>query len=286
MWVTLDDAGAKCIPFAPYTPSETSYMLVYERQTDSELQLQTPEFNSELFVKLLTDFEHVGPSEMQKSAVGQRTLAPREPTLSKRSELLTTDIFHQGIDRILAAVGNAVPRLVEAVDMQTTEPVTGTVDHDQVLDSIRKDLARRDEELAACRSDLEQLQALNSDFMRNMEAGTNDQLGELKAKCIVKFDKFRRTIIDLEAEKKEMEGKISNLEEEKKVTDTLTNVRFVFDLKASSSLSPCTTGARIRSGNRETEDTGIKYRTYKFHVCCIALLDPCLPSPSVWSLHG
>ncbi len=121
------------------------------------------------------------------------------------------------------------------------------------------------------------MQELNADFMRNMEAGTNDQLGELMAKCIAKYDKFKKKIGVLEGEKKVMEGKISDLEEEKKVTDTLTNVMFVFDLKPNSSLSPRTTGARIRSGNREIEVTGIKYCTYKyctykFHVCCTVLL--------------
>ncbi len=96
--------------------------------------------------------------------------------------------------------------------------------------------------------------------MLNMEAGTNDQLGALKASCIVKFEKLPKKIGDLEAEKKVMKRKVSDLEEEKYITDTLTNVRFVFDLKPNSSLSPRTAGARIRSGSRETEDTG-KYCT-------------------------
>ena len=307
VWETFDDDGAESKPFAPYTPSETSYMLVYERQTDSELRSQTPAFSSlasqELVVKLLTDFAHIGPSVMQKSAVGQCTLTPRMPTLSKRSELLTIDIFQQGIDRILAAVGNADLRLVEVVDTQTTESVTGPVEHDQVLDTLRKELARRGEELAKCQGNLVDLQELNADFMRNMEAGTNEQLGELTAKCLVRIEKLKKKIDDLEAERKVMEGKVSDLEGEKNVTDTLTNVRFVFDLKPNSSLSPRTAGARIRSGSSETEDTGIKYCTYKsivhtklvlyiqnftykFHVCCTVLLASCLLSPSVWSLHG
>ena len=138
-----------------------------------------------------------------------------DATLSKRSELLTIDIFQQGIDRILAAVGNADLRLVEVVDTQTTESVTGPGEHDQVLDTLRKELARRDEELAKCQGDLGQLQELNADFMRNMEAGTNDQLGALKAKCLVKFEKLTKKIDDLEAEKKVMEGKVSDLEGEK-----------------------------------------------------------------------
>jgi hypothetical protein len=167
-------------------------------------------------VKLLTDFAHVGPSVMQKSAVGQCTLTPSMPALSKRSELLTIDIFHQGMDRILAAVGNADPRLVEVVDMQTTESVTGTVEHDQVLDFLRKELKTRDEELAKCQGDLGQLQELNEDFMRNMENGTNDILGELKAKRLVKFERFKEKIGNLEEEKKVMEVKKSDLDEEKR----------------------------------------------------------------------
>jgi hypothetical protein len=195
-------------------------MLVYERQTDSELRSQPPAFSSlasqELVVKLLTDFAHIGPSVMQKSAVGQCTLTPRIPTLSKRSELLTIEIFQQGIDRILAAVGKADLRLVEVVDTQTTESVTGPVEHDQVLDTLRKELARRGEELAKCQGNVVDLQELNADFMRNMEAGTNEQLGELTAKCLVRIEKLKKKIDDLEAERKVMEGKVSDLEGEKK----------------------------------------------------------------------
>ena len=206
--------------------------------------------SQQLLVKLLTDFAYVDQSTMQKSAVGlQDALSSSIQTLPRRDGLLTINIFERGIARVLAAVGNAA-----------TESVMGSVEHDELSsDTLREQLVTRNEELARCKLELAETQALNVDFVRGLEAGDNEKLGECTAACLV-YREMGNTL----------RGMIHVLEEEKKVTGTLlTTVKCVFDLKANSLLSPHTAGARIRIGNSETEDTGIQYCTYKFHICAV-----------------